>query len=341
MAGKPATTVTLALDELRALCIAAARAAGARKAIARSLAEATVVAEAEGQRSVGLAHFFDYTDALRAGRIDGRAKPKIDRARPAVFHVDAGGGLAQLGFDRCFDRLVKATRKHGVALFSQHNAYTCGSLGYHVERLAREGLVALAATNGPALIAGGGAVRPVYCTNPMAFAAPVAGGGPLLVDQSSSATAFVNVRAAAEAGKAIPAGWAIDRDGKPTTDPKAAIEGALLAFGGARGGNVALIVEVMAAGLSGANWSLDAPSITAGSRNSGAGLTIIAIDPAVLAPDFADRLAAQLDRLADEYGVHIPGRSKAAASERALTKGVALDAALVRRLRRDAGEAAG
>ena len=100
---------------------------------------------------------------------------------------------------------------------------------------------------------------------------------------------------------------------KPTTDPHAALRGALLAFGGARGANIALMVEVMAAGLAGANWALDAPSFTSGDRSPGAGLLVIAITPALLAPDFPQRLRLQLDRLA-KLGVHIPGR-RAAATE--------------------------
>jgi (2R)-3-sulfolactate dehydrogenase (NADP+) len=84
-----------------------------------------------------------------------------------------------------------------------------------------------------------------------------------------------------------------------------------LAFGGARGANIALMVEVLAAGLAGANWSLDAPSFTDGDRSPGAGLTVVAIAPSLLAPDFPQRLRLQLDRLA-RSGVHIPGRRAAA-----------------------------
>ena len=91
----------------------------------------------------------------------------------------------------------------------------------------------------------------------------------------------------------------MDADGEPTTDPQTALRGALLAFGGARGANVALMVEVMAAGLAGANWALDAPSLTFGDRSPGAGLLVIAITPALLAPNFPQRLELQLDRLAD------------------------------------------
>jgi (2R)-3-sulfolactate dehydrogenase (NADP+) len=89
------------------------------------------------------------------------------------------------------------------------------------------------------------------------------------------------------------------------------MRGALLAFGGARGANIALMVEVLAAGLAGANWALDAPSFTAGDRSPGAGLFVIAIAPALLAPDFPNRLRLQLERLAS-LGVHIPGRRTAA-----------------------------
>ena len=201
----------------------------------------------------------------------------------------------------------------GIALFTQRNAFTCGSLSYFVGRLAERGLAALAATNGPALVAGSGSTKPVYCTNPMAFAAPVAGGPPLLIDQSSSATAFVNIRAAANAGKAIPDGWALDAEGRPTTDPFAAMKGALLAFGGGRGANVALMVEVLAAGFNGANWSLDAPPFGVGAEGPGTGMTVIAIAPRLIDPDFDVRLARQLERLSGEYGVHIPGLAKAKA----------------------------
>jgi (2R)-3-sulfolactate dehydrogenase (NADP+) len=118
----------------------------------------------------------------------------------------------------------------------------------------------------------------------------------------------------------------VDADGQPTTDPHAALRGALLAFGGARGANIALMVEVMAAGLSGANWALDAPSFTSGKSSPGAGLLVIAVTPALLAPDFAQRLRLQLNRLA-KLGVHIPGR-------RAPTAEIELPDALVAEIER-------
>jgi (2R)-3-sulfolactate dehydrogenase (NADP+) len=295
------------------LAARAIRGAGASDAAALSLARATVSANAHGKGSSGFSHLMDYLAALRAGRIVGDAEPLITSPAPAAIHCDAQGGIAQVGFDMAFDSLSERARTFGLALFAQNGSYTTGELGYYPRRLADAGLVAFAATSGPALMTVAGAKTPVYCTNPIAFAAPLDEGPPLLIDQASSATAFVQLRHYAERGETLPAGWAVNADGEPTTDPKAALRGALLAFGGARGANIALMVEVMAAGLAGANWALDAPSFLSGDRSPGAGLFIVAITPALLAPDFPQRLRLQLDRLA-KLGVHIPGR-RAAATE--------------------------
>jgi (2R)-3-sulfolactate dehydrogenase (NADP+) len=301
------------LEEATDLAACAITAAGASNEAALSLARATVSANAHGKASSGFSHLMDYLSALRAGRIDGDAEPLVTSPAPAVIHCDARGGIAQLGFDRAFDDLRRRAETFGIALFAQNGSYTTGELGYYTRRLAEAGLVAFAATSGPALMTVAGAKTPVYCTNPIAFAAPLDEGPPLLIDQASSATAFVELRRYAERGEMLPAGWAVGADGQPTTDPSAALRGALLAFGGARGANIALMVEVLAAGLASANWALDAPSFTSGDRSPGAGLLIIAITPALFALDFPQRLRLQLDRLV-KLGVHIPGR-RAAATE--------------------------
>lgn len=325
-------TIRLHLDEALALCLRAAMAVGAREETARAIALAAVDAEAEGQPNVGLSHFIDYLDSIEAGRIDGQAQPVITKPAPAIFLSDARGGAAHTGFDEAFDDFVAAARLLGLALFSQRNAYTAGSLGYYGTRLAGHGLVSIAATNGPALITGAGAARPIYCTNPLAFVAPVAGGPPLIIDQSSSATAFVSVRQAAAEGRPLPEGWALDSAGRPTTDPAEAMKGALLTFGGSRGANIALMVEMLAAGISGAKWSIDAGSITEGSASPGSGLFVLALAPELIDPDFSARLAAQVERLGKDYGVHIPGPRKAEARRQAARDGITVSKAVYERI---------
>ncbi|MBD9373138.1 Ldh family oxidoreductase [Rhizobium sp. ARZ01] len=325
----PDRTVVLTLPEISVLASTALLRSGASEALARSLAKAIVDAEAAGKPALGLAHLPDYLNALASGRIDGRAEPLITSPIPALMKCDCRSGIAQLGFDLAFEELVTKARIFGLTLYASQSSYTTGELGWYAARLADAGLVALAATNGPALIAAGGSTKPVYCTNPIAFAAPRADGPPLLLDQASSATAFVKVRQAAELGETIPEGWALDSAGNPTTDANEAITGALLAFGGARGANIALMIEVLAAGLTGANWSLDAPDFRTGSDSPGAGLFILAIAPQFLASDFEDRLARQLQRLSREYGVHVPGEARATARWRASSAGITLPRTLI------------
>ena len=166
-------TRRLSLAEATELAARAARAAGAGEEAALSLARATVSANAHGKGSSGFSHLVDYLTALRAGRIVGNAEPLVTSPAPAAIHCDARGGIAQLGFDRVFDDLRRRAETFGLALFSQHGSYTTGELGYYPRRLAEAGLVALAATSGPALMTVAGAKTPVYCTNPIAFAAPL------------------------------------------------------------------------------------------------------------------------------------------------------------------------
>lgn len=241
-----------------------------------------------------------------SGRISGTAEPELSYPAPAIVQADAKGGIAQLCLDQAFEELLARTKSYGVTVFSVTDSYTAGELGYYARKMAEQGLIALAATNGPALLAAGRSAEAVYGTNPFAFAAPTQGKAPLVFDQASSATAFVKVRGAAERGDSIPEGWAVDERGQHTTDSREAIKGALLAFGGSRGANIALMVEVLAAGVTGANWSLDAPAFDEGSESPGAGLFMVMLDPKVLDPSFSDRLASQVERLAAK-GVHIPG----------------------------------
>lgn len=322
---------TFTLREGFDLASDACRAVGASESVAASLAEATVSAEAHGQSSVGFRHLVDYLQSFRAGRIDGRAEPVVSFPAPALVQVDARGGVAQLGFDRAFAELCARAKTYGVALFAQRNSYATGELGYYVRRLAAAELLAFAVTNGPALMAPSGVAQAVYSTNPLAFAAPGGAESSLALDQASSATAFVNIRQAAERGAALPEGWAIDAAGQPTVDPAEALRGTLLAFGGARGANIALMVEVMAAGLTGANWSLDAPDFLSGDRSPEAGLLVIAVAPQWLDPAFGPRLREHLRRLAG-LGVHIPGPAKAERAARAASYGLSLPASLVTRI---------
>lgn len=305
--------------------------AGASPMAAASLARATVSAETYGRSSVGFQHLPDYLDGFRSGRINGTAEPEIAIPLPALLKVDARGGIAQLGFDLAFAAFCQSVTQLGIAVFAQRNSFTAGEIGYYTRRLMKVGLVALAVSNGPPLLSPPGAKRPVYCTNPLAFGAPSTGGSGILIDQAASQTAFVSVRERAAKGEQLPAGWALDSNGEPTTDPFQALAGSLTTFGGARGANIALMVEIMAAGLTGANWSVDAPGFASGTETPGAGLFIIALATEQLAPGLDGRLTQQMGRLSG-LGVHIPGRDRSEQEARARAHGFTVPAEIIERI---------
>lgn len=238
-----------------------------------------------------------------------RRRPAVSSPRPAVVVSDARGGIAHTGFDEGFDDLVKAARRCGVAVFSQRCSFTSGQLGWFTEKLADIGLIALATAVSPAQLATASADRRVFGTNPVAYSVPRAEQAPLTVDQASSSTSFVSVRDAADRGARLPEGWAVDADGFPTTDAEAALSGALLPFGGYKGANIALLVELLSS-MGGGLWSVDAPPWDSGARLPSVGQFVLAVEHETFAEGYPARVEAHLERLAG-YGVRRLGDSRA------------------------------
>ncbi|MEM7292156.1 MAG: Ldh family oxidoreductase [Pseudomonadota bacterium] len=317
-------TLTLDLDTLNAQLHAACVSCGASEEVATAIVTAGLDAEMEGSSVTGISHLVVYCEAMRAGRVDGYAEPHIENPTPVMYSVDAKTGFPHVGFDREFESFCAAAKSFGVALFASRNGFTCGNLGYFSRRLAERGLVALAATNaGPAMLAASGSNRPVFATNPIAFAAPRKEGPPLLIDQSSSATAWINIFNASQNGEDIPAGWALDAKGQPTRDPSAALKGALLAAGGDRGANIGLLVEMLSAGVTGANWSLDAPSFADGADSPGVGLFVIALAPNLLGGSEREQCFEEyFARLENEFNVYLPGKRRHTNKLRAQREGL-------------------
>ncbi|MGO7136460.1 Ldh family oxidoreductase [Rhizobium leguminosarum] len=308
------TDILLDEREAEELATKACRAAGADEATTCSLVNATLSAERNGRSAVGFAHLVDYLKSFSEGRINCTPRPRLSRPFPAFLTSDADEGIAQLGFDRAFEDIVEVAKAFGVAVFTQRNSYSTGELGFYVRRIAERGLISLAASNANAVLAASIGGSRVYGTNPIAMGYPLgSNAAPVVVDQASSETALVNVIAAIDARQAIPSGWAIDAGGRPTTDPSQALRGALLPFGGRKGANIALIIEMLSAGLSGGAWSLDASDFLSGERSPSAGLTLIAIRPDSMGDGAIARAASQVNRLS-ERGVYVPGVTRAQAA---------------------------
>ena len=329
------TTRTLTLDEIERIAFDALRDAGTAEAAARALARATAATEADGVASHGLAYVPIYCEHVQCGKVDGAATPALSRPRPAVLRVDAAHGFAHPAIEMGFEALVPLARETGVAALAVHRSYNCGVLGYHTGRLAEAGLLGIGFTNAPASIAPSGGATPVVGTNPISIAAPGLDGAPeILIDQSASTIAKSEVMKHAREGRAIPEGWALDPDGAPTTDPAQGLKGSMAPSGGYKGVGVALIVELMAAAMTGATLGIDAApfSGTAGGPPS-TGQFFLALDPAATSGGaFADRLRALAEAVRGQPGARLPGDGRAARRAAARRDGVAVSTATLDRI---------
>lgn len=324
----------LGLDEVEALALVRLQAAGAAELQARPVARSIRAAERDGVRSHGLMYLPIYADHLACGKVDGRAVPSLSSPRAAAVVVDARHGFAHPAIDLGLPALFAAARSCGIAAMTLHRSYNCGILGHHAERIAEAGLIGLCLTHAPASIAPVGGRVPVIGTNPFALGVPDgAGGARFVLDQSASVVAKSEVILRSRRGAAIPEGWALDAEGRTTTDADAALKGSMLPAGGAKGFGAGLLVEVLASALSGAVSSREASpfSGTLGGP-PGTGQCFIAIDPAAFAPGFADRIAALAGAIEGQAGARLPGSRRILARGRTELEGVEVDADLARRL---------
>ncbi len=304
----------LTLDEVEDVSNRMLRASGASALQADATARSIRAAEAEGIRTVGLSYLPTYCDHVACGKVRGDAVPAVSRPRPGTVLVDAGLGFCHPAYEAGEPALVRAAREQGIAALVLAHSYSAGVLGWFVDRLARHGLVALMFANSSALMAPHGGARPFFGTNPIAWAAPRVHGDPVVADLSSSAVAWVKVNAAAQAGEPIPLGWALDADGNPTTDARAALAGSMAPAAGHKGSALALLVDVMAGGVAASSFSHEAGSF--GGTEGGppdVGQVVIAVDPtATGGPGVADRLEHEFAAMSAEPGVRLPGDGRLA-----------------------------
>jgi (2R)-3-sulfolactate dehydrogenase (NADP+) len=321
----------ITLAEAHRLAMRALIAVGTRAESADDVARALVAAEADGQAGHGLSRVPAYADQVRAGKVRGDATPVVEERGPTALRVDATDGFAYPAIARGLPRLGGMARAAGVAGMAVTNSHHFGMAGYHVEAPAARGLIALAFGNSPAAIAPWGGNRAVFGTNPIAFACPrAAGAPPLVIDLGLSKVARGKVMVAAQRGEAIPEGWATDAEGRPTTDAKAALRGTMLPMGEAKGAALVLMVEILAAALTGAQFGFEASSFfdSAGGPPR-VGQFFLLLDPARFAGDrFGARVEALCGAILSQPGTRIPGDRRLAARARAVSEGVEIPEAL-------------
>ncbi len=301
----------VSVPEIKAKAHAALVAHGAGEMQAEAVANAVARAEALGNVICGLYYLESYCTQLRSGRVDGTVLPVVSRPRSSAVLADARFGFAQPAFAAGLPEAVTAALENGVAALAVAHAHTCTSLGYFTEQIAAAGLIGIGFTNASPVVAPPGGNKAVIGTNPIAMTVPGEDGPALHFDFSTSAVALGKITMAKAAGEPIPLGWAVDVDGRPTTDPEAALKGALVSAGGYKGWGFGLMAELLAAGITGSVNSLDVAGLkVAEGKPHDLGQFYILMDPGTYHDGFADRFARVAEAVAAQEGARIPGSGR-------------------------------
>lgn len=304
---------------------------GVLPASAASVARALTQAEVDGHEGHGASRIPSYSMNVLCGKVDGRATPISNHVRPGLIHVDAAHGFAYPAIDLAIDQLGSVAKEQGMAAAAISRSHHFGVAGYHAERLAEKGLMALVVGNAPKAIAAWGGKRPMFGTNPIAFAAPRASAPPLVIDMALSRVARGLVMKAAQTDEPIPDDWALDTEGRPTTNAKAAMAGTMAPVGGAKGAALAMMIDLIGGAFIGAHFGFEASSFfdDKGSPPN-VGQLLIAFDAtALIGGAYFSQIETLIAEVESEGGVRLPGARRLARREAAARDGLSIPARLV------------
>ena len=326
------TTLTLASIHQLATDILSAHGFSAEQA--SSIADTVTAAERDGCKSHGLFRMSFYVSALKNPTVNPAAEPVLRTGSSSVVHVDGMKGFCPRALQLGLPALADKAREHGTAALAIHDAINIAALWPEVELLAEQGLVAFAFTTANAFVAPAGGTKPLYGTNPMAFAFPREGKPPLVFDQASSASARGEIQLHLREGKPLPDGWAIDCNGQPTNDPQAALEGAQLPFGGHKGAALAMMVELLAGALIGDNLSVEASAQDSyGAGISTGGELLLAIDPEHFGSTaYLQRSESLFEQVLSQPGTRLPSQRRYDTRQRSYAHGVEIAGKLLAEL---------
>jgi ureidoglycolate dehydrogenase (NAD+) len=328
---------TLSADALIAACQRILEAVGTPAEPAAIVGRSLTAAELRGVSSHGVSRLPAYLRRVQAGLIKPAAEPAIVAESPASVTIDGGAGFGHaVGWHGMGLAMARAATE-GIGAAAVRNSTHFGIAGFFAERAAADGLIGIATSNGAALMAPPGTRARVLGTNPISIAIPAPGDAPIVLDMATSTAALGKILLARDAGTPIPGDWALDQDGNPTTDPAVAASGLLTPLGGHKGFGLALALEVLSAGLSGAAAGPDAGSMyRTWERPENLGHWFLAIDPKAFAgiDAFLGTVAGLAAAVHDAEPIRpgqdalLPGEIERRQEDRARRDGISVTAAM-------------
>jgi len=293
-------TVILTLGEAGDLCLRVLLDAGLGRKHAEAVAAVIVAGQRDECHSHGLYRLIGCAHALATGRVNKAAKPKVADWAPSIVKVDADFGFSPYAYNEGIELALAKARSQGLAAFVINNCYHFSALWPEIEPLAEQGFAALALTPSHSWVAPAGGTKPLFGTNPIAFAWPRADNHPFVFDFATSATARGEIELHRRAGKTIASGLALDADGRPTVDPAEALRGAMLTFGGHKGSALSAMVELLAGPLINDMISMESKAFDGGLGATPChGELILILDPSVFLGEALGKNLARAEILFD------------------------------------------
>ena len=324
------------ISDVHAMCTEAFTACKVTSAQAGPTIDALILAEAQGIASHGISRVPMYLAHVTHGRVNPNAVPVIQQQSASAALINADNGFAFPACNQAIKLAIQKASETGIAVGAVTNSHHFGVAGNHLRAIADAGLVGWAMGNSPAAMPAWGGKRAIFGTNPIAAIFPRTNADPILVDLSLSEVARGKIMVAAKNGTPIPQGWALDAQGNPTTDAKAALAGMMLPMGGVKGAMLAMVVEIMVTALTGAQFGAEADSFFVDAGNQPRlGQLFLVINPDALAGRLAyeSRLSDLIDVVLQDPDVRLPGTRRFALAEEAMREGLELPDALVEQIR--------
>ncbi len=282
---------------------------------ASAVADIITMAERDGCVSHGLFRLPGYVATLKSGKVDGKARPTINKLAPAVVQVNGHNCFAPTALKAGHAPLIEAAKTCGIAVMPLIGIHHFAALWTELEPVCEAGLAAFACTSyKPSVIPAGGK-KALFGTNPIAFGWPRHGRAPMIFDMATSVMARGEVGVAARDGHTLPEGVGVDADGNPTRDPNEILKGALMTFGGYKGSSLSMMVELLAGAMVGESFSFEAAKRD---NNDGGppqgGEFLMAIDPSLVRGDdgWNDHAEGFFDKILEQDGTRLPGDRRVA-----------------------------
>ncbi|MCQ2006139.1 Ldh family oxidoreductase [Rhizobium sp. NRK18] len=312
--------------------------AGVRRESAEAVARVIAAGERDHCKSHGIYRIEGCLRVIAAGKVEPLAVPEIHDTGKSIIEVDARGGFSNPAFYAARDALVERARANGLAALVIRDCLHFSALWHDVEALAEDGLASLSMCPSYSFVAPAGGKEPLLGTNPIAFGWPRPGEHPYVFDFATSVAARGEIELHRRAGTPIPEGWAVDRDGNPTTDPEAALDGAMLTFGGHKGSAISTMVELLSGAMLGEFMSKEALDFMGGTallpRH---GALVLALDPQTFAARSGRDPITEGEKLLTAIGAQgarLPSQRRFEARRKAMQDGITLSDAEMAQLDR-------